>query len=94
MILKYRRRSEKLALQSQIVEYRKELAKISQVNEFAKYSKVQRKLRATSDQLSSITRQDFELNFKYVLVGQALAGLVGIILFFRLIYQLVAPVFG
>lgn len=89
-LLRYRRRSEKLALQTQVVEYRKELSKISQVDEFAKYSKVQRKLRVTTDQLSSISRQDLELNFKYVLVAQALAWLIAVIFGLRLLYQLYA----
>lgn len=77
-----------------MIEYRKELVKISQVNEFAKYSKVQRKLRAASDQLSSIKGQDRELNFKYVLIAQAFAWLIAVIFCFRLIYQLFVMVFG
>jgi len=90
MLLKQRRKSEKVALQTQIVEYRRELATISQVDEFAKFSKVQRKLRKTSDQLSSIVRDDFELNVKYVLVAQALAWLIAVIFCFRLAYQVYA----
>lgn len=88
MLLNYRKKSEKLALKSQILEYRKELTNISQVDEFAKYSKVQRKLRATSDQLNSIVRQDLELNLKYVIIAQAMAWLLAVIFCFRLIYQI------
>lgn len=58
------------------------------MNEFAKYSKVQRKLRAATDQLNNIARKDLELNFKYVLAGQALAWVIAIIFLVRLIYQL------
>lgn len=58
------------------------------MDEFAKYSKVQRKLRATTDQLNNIARKDLELNFKYVLVGQALAWMIAILFCLKLIYQL------
>lgn len=75
-------------MQTQITEYRKELAKISQVDEFAKYSKVQRKLRASTDQLSGITRQDLELHLKCVVIVQALAWLIAVVFGFRLLYQL------
>lgn len=58
------------------------------MDEFAKYSKIQRKLRSTTDQLNSIARQDLELNIKYVLVAQGLAWLVAVIFCFRLVYQI------
>lgn len=80
LILSQRRRSEKSNLNYQISEFRKELNKISQTDEFAKYSKVQRKLRASTDQLASINREDLELNFKYFLIIQAFVWVVAILL--------------
>lgn len=75
-------------MKAQVAEFRKELSKISQTDEFAKYSKVQRKLRSTTDQLNAISREELELNFKYVLVAQALAWLFAVIIFSNLLYQL------
>lgn len=88
--LKPNSRSEKKALEAQITGYRLELAKISQVDEFAKYSKIQRKLRSVADQLSCIKGQERELNFKYILGAQAFAWLIAVIFCFRIVYSLSA----
>lgn len=88
LIVSHRRRKEKQELRVQIEEYRDELAKISQVDEFAKYSKVQRKLRLCTDQLNAIARQNLEKNFEYIIVGQALAWLFTSAFIIKLIYQL------
>lgn len=89
-LLSFRRRSEKSSLKSQITEYRKELAKISQTDEFARYSKVQRRLRATSDKLDSIIRQDTDTQFWYVIIAQAITWPIVILLLTRLMYYLYA----
>lgn len=86
LILSYRKNSEKSSLKYQISEFRRELSKISQTDEFAKYSKIQRKLRSTTDLLSSINREDLELSFKYFLIGQAFIWCVSIILISRSLY--------
>lgn len=86
LLLNFRRRDDKRTLQHQINEYRRELSKIHQVDEFAKYSKVQRKLRASQDQLNGILRQDLELNLKYVLVLQAIVYVIALGICFKLIF--------
>lgn len=90
LLLKYRKRGEKQSLQRLIKDYQKELKTISQTDEFAKYSKLQRKLRASTDQYNGLAREDFELNFKYGLIGQGLAWLLAVIFSFRFVYQLYA----
>lgn len=72
LLIHYRKNSEKSSLKYQVNEFRKELSHINQIDEFAKFSKLQRKLRSSTDRLDSINREDLELKFKYFLVGQAL----------------------
>lgn len=72
------------------MEHGRELSKISQVDEFAKYSKIQRKMRASLDTLKGIQQRDMELRIKYSLVANAFAWLVAVIVSFRLIYKLYA----
>lgn len=88
LTLQLRRRADKSRLTKQIREFNVELSKISQLNEFAKYSKVQRKMRASLDSLKSIQQMDLELKLKYTLVAQAFSWLLAVILTFRLLYKL------
>lgn len=88
LFLRFHKRTEKRDLICRIKEFEKEMSTISQVNEFAKYSKIQRKLRATSDQLSGINRHDLELNFKLTLFLRAFIYLLALILSVRFLYQI------
>lgn len=87
ILMKYHRRAEKRSLQVDIGEYRKELSTISQVDEFAKYSKVQRKLKKATDQLSALARQDFELNLKAQACSYILAAIIFIVVFVNAVYK-------
>jgi len=87
LLLYYRKRGEKVSLQTQLRQYRQELSTISQADEFAKYSKIQRKLRAASDQLNSLAREDLELNIKYSVIGKICASLLAAIFFLRFLHQ-------
>lgn len=84
-VLSQRCKSDKTKLRQQIAEYRKELSQISQVNEFAKYSKLERRLRAANDQLSTINRKDLELS---VAIGIVIHIIVKGISFILAIYGL------
>ncbi|KAG9510462.1 Tail-anchored protein insertion receptor WRB [Fragariocoptes setiger] len=70
LLISWRHMNEKRQLFKQIQEYKEEMSKISQVDEFAKYSKVQRKMRALSDQLTSIRREDTTQIVKYNIIFQ------------------------
>lgn len=87
ILLKYRNRKEKKLLQIEIIDTRKELSKINQVDQFAKFARAQRKLRAATDQLNSLSRQDIESKVKYVLIGQVLVYLLAVIFALRLVQQ-------
>lgn len=88
-----RKRKEKTQLESQLREYRKELSKISQTDEFAKYSKVQRKLRADTDKYNTLRRDDLELSLKLNLAFQIVFWLAALVYAIRLAYHCVAYVF-
>lgn len=90
LLLSFRKSSVKSDLRHQIKEFSKELSKISQTDEFAKYSKIQRKLRVTTDQLRQVNREDFELSFKYTCVGLVFIWLIAIILISRLILTILS----
>lgn len=83
-----RKRSDKNSLASQVLAYRKELKTISQVDEFAKYSKVQRKLKAAEQQYENHMRKDLEIQVTYVSIGKLAVYLLTVIFSFYLVYQL------
>lgn len=70
------------------------MAKVSQVDEFAKYSKIQRKLRATTDKLSAISREDLELSLKYTLGIEVAIWSLILTIILRLVYVSIIALTG
>lgn len=83
-----------MSLQSEIAEYRKEMAQISQVDEFAKYSKIQRKLRSTTDKLSAISREDLELSLKSIIMIKVTVWSLVVLIAMKLIYDFMGLLIG
>jgi biopolymer transport protein ExbB/TolQ len=92
--LYWRKRSEKNSLSEQILAYRNELRNISQVNEFAKYSKIQRKLKILEQQYHDHMRRDLELKLTYVAIGKGLSYLLTVIFGIVLVYKLLSISIG
>lgn len=92
--LYWRKRSEKISLSEQVLAYRKELKNISQVDEFAKYSKIQRKLKALEQQYNDHMRKDLELKLTYVAIGKGVSYLLTVIFCIVLVYKLLASAIG
>jgi hypothetical protein len=85
----WRKRNEKNSLSGQVLAYRKELKNISQVDEFAKYSKIQRKLKIVEQQYNDHMRRDLELQLTYVAIGKGLSYLLTVMFCFVLVYKLI-----
>lgn len=62
------------------------MSTISQMDEFAKYSKIQRKLRASTDKLNAISREDLELSLKGTIGVQILIWSLVFTIILRLLY--------
>lgn len=92
IIINFRHRSRKNTLAKSIFEYKKDLSKISQVNEFARYSKLQRKMRVDMDELNNLQKEDAEKNFYYILGGQVFIYVTAGVLFMRILYILIRNV--
>ena len=92
--LYWRKRSEKSSLSGQVLAYRKELKSISQVDEFAKYSKIQRKLKGLEQQYNDHMRRDLELKLTYVAIGKGLIYLLTVIFCTILVYKSLAVTVG
>lgn len=92
--LHWRKRSEKNTLSGQVLAYRKELKNISQVDEFAKYSKIQRKLKTLEQQYNDHMRKDLELQLTYVAIGKGLSYLFTVIFSIIFVYKLLTITIG
>jgi hypothetical protein len=90
----WRKRSEKNSLAGQVLGYRKELKTISQVDEFAKYSKIQRKLKVVEQQYNDHMRKDLELQLTYIALGKGLSYLLTVIFSVVLVYRFLAATLG
>lgn len=70
------------------------MAQISQVDEFAKYSKIQRKLRSTTDKLSAISREDLELSLKSIIMIKVTVWSLVVLIAMKLIYDFMGLLIG
>ena len=93
-LIYWRKRNEKSSISAQVLAYRNELKNISQVNEFAKYSKIQRKLRVFEQQYNDHMRRDLELQLTYVAIGKGVSYLLTVIFSLIFVYKLLAAAVG